>query len=65
MKSGTGLPHSKTLARIPEPLSIRQVLACGSPVPLFPEPYGVADGLNHTESGGIRAGAKCPAAVKL
>jgi hypothetical protein len=48
MKSGTGLPHSKTLARNPESVSVRQVLECGSPVPLFPDPGGVTDYSNGT-----------------
>jgi hypothetical protein len=33
-QSGTGLPHSKTLPRPPGPSCFRQVLECGSPVPL-------------------------------
>src|SRR5437764_10529705 len=35
-KSGIGLPHSMTLARIPKRRYFRQVLECGSPMPLFP-----------------------------
>jgi hypothetical protein len=35
-ESGTGLPHSKSW-RVFEPASnFREVLECGSPVPLFP-----------------------------
>jgi hypothetical protein len=33
-QSGTGLPHSKTLARFSKCNWFRQVLECGSPVPL-------------------------------
>src|SRR6267154_1527439 len=35
LKSGRGQPHSKTLARIPARNSIREVLECGCPLPLF------------------------------
>jgi len=34
-ESGIGLPHSKTLARLPERNSLRKVLECGGPMPLF------------------------------
>jgi len=30
-----GLPHSKTLARIREGHLVREVMECGSPMPLF------------------------------
>jgi hypothetical protein len=33
-KSGTGLPHSTTLARITACHSFREVVGCGSPMPL-------------------------------
>ena len=33
-KSGRGLPHSKTLARLRPPAGRRKVLECGSPLPL-------------------------------
>jgi hypothetical protein len=33
-KSARGLAHSRTLARVMEPGNIRQVLDCGSPLPL-------------------------------
>ena len=32
--SGTGVPHSKTLARRPMRQNSRSVLECGSPLPL-------------------------------
>jgi hypothetical protein len=32
-ESGIGLPHSKTLPRIPERYYLRQVLECGSLIP--------------------------------
>jgi len=35
-ESGMGLPHSKTLARAPARHSVRKVVECGSPMPLFP-----------------------------
>src|SRR5437868_4416231 len=34
-KSGRVLPHSKTLSRLIERSDIRQVLECGSPLPLL------------------------------
>src|ERR1051325_8563310 len=34
IQSGRGLPHSKTLARYLAPSKSRQVLECGSPLPL-------------------------------
>jgi hypothetical protein len=34
-QSGIGLPHSKTLARSIAPHSFREVLECGSPLPLL------------------------------
>jgi len=41
-QSGRGQPHSKTLARLPARHSVREVLECGCPLPLFilklPEP---------------------------
>jgi hypothetical protein len=38
-KSGMGLPHSTTLARSIAPHSFREVVECGSPMPLlFPFP---------------------------
>jgi hypothetical protein len=36
-QSGTGLPHSKTLSRFLSLQSIREVLECGSPMPLSTE----------------------------
>src|ERR1051326_3843462 len=36
-KSGMGLPHSRTLARVFESFSLRKVLECGSPMPLLTE----------------------------
>jgi len=33
-KSGRGQPHSKTLARLSTHLFIREVVECGSPMPL-------------------------------
>jgi hypothetical protein len=33
-ESGIGLPHSKTLSRQIAALSFREVLECGSPMPL-------------------------------
>jgi hypothetical protein len=33
-ESGIGLPHSKTLTRIPKRHELREVLECGSPMPL-------------------------------
>jgi hypothetical protein len=35
VESGIGLPHSKTLARFRTRLLLREVLECGSPMPLF------------------------------
>jgi hypothetical protein len=35
VESGIGLPHSKTLARFRARLLLREVLECGSPMPLF------------------------------
>jgi hypothetical protein len=35
VESGIGLPHSKTLARFRACLLLREVLECGSPMPLF------------------------------
>jgi hypothetical protein len=35
LESGRGLPHSKTLTRAHRASEIRQVLDCGSPLPLF------------------------------
>src|SRR5258708_7682327 len=37
-ESGRGLPHSPTLPRVITLSNFRQVLECGSPLPLFPEP---------------------------
>jgi hypothetical protein len=34
-QSGRGLPQSKTLARAVEAQSVRQLLDCGSPLPLY------------------------------
>jgi hypothetical protein len=34
-ESGRGQPHSTTLARVPARNSIREVLECGCPLPLF------------------------------
>jgi hypothetical protein len=34
-ESGIGLPHSTTLARISAGHCIREVVECGSPMPLF------------------------------
>ena len=36
-ESGIGLPHSKTLARIQAGPFVREVLECGSPMPLLPK----------------------------
>src|SRR5437867_4203205 len=47
-KSGRGLPHSKTCRNIAWLSASRSVVECGSPLPLFPEPYGLTDGFNHT-----------------
>ena len=37
-KSGRGLPHSTTLREGPMRWKVRQLLDCGSPLPLFPLP---------------------------
>jgi hypothetical protein len=37
-ESGIGLPHSKTLARCFGSKYLRQVVVCGSPMPLFGRP---------------------------
>ena len=46
MESGTGLPHSKTLREVGGRTMFRQVLECGSPVPLFPETEDAIGALN-------------------
>jgi hypothetical protein len=38
-QSGMGLPHSTTLARIQARYSFREVVECGSPIPLFPSRF--------------------------
>jgi hypothetical protein len=35
VESGTGQPHSKTLARFLARHSVREVLECGCPLPLY------------------------------
>jgi hypothetical protein len=35
LQSGRGLPHSKTLREVLTPWKVRQLLECGSPLPLF------------------------------
>jgi len=57
VKSGIGLPHSKTLARGPERGHIRKVLECGS---RMPEKTVEIETVNHVSvTGNHLAEARC------
>jgi hypothetical protein len=53
-KSGEGLPHSKTLARLRARYSYREVVECGSPMPLLRLDSGIRSAQPSVHGGGLR-----------